>query len=84
MSEAADPPPPWIVKLRTIVYSAAKYWWAAAPVAMLLARLWGLEWTAAVIVGALVLLAVLAGPFAFGVLVALVSHSPMRGSADDH
>jgi hypothetical protein len=80
MQTEFDPsvPPTWIVNIRSAVYFAAKYWWFIVPTVVLLARVCGLQWPDAFLLGLVVLIAVVAAPASFGVLVALVSRARRR------
>jgi hypothetical protein len=64
-----------LVNVRTVVYFAGKNWWFIVPAVVLLARVFGLQWSAACWLGVVVLLAILASPFMLGILIAVVSRA---------
>ncbi|KIG13721.1 hypothetical protein DB30_07567 [Enhygromyxa salina] len=71
-------PPTWLINIRHVVYFAARYWWAVALAMVLLARISGATWAGACVLGLLALVAVVAAPAGFGVLVAVVSRRMNR------
>jgi hypothetical protein len=80
MASEFDPsvPPKWLVDVRTVVYFAGNNWWSIVPIVVLLARAFGLQWSSALWLGVVVLLAILAGPFMLGLLVAVESRARRR------
>lgn len=71
-------PPPWLVRVRTVVYFVAKRWWVFVALAVLVAKIVGQTWSQAYLLGLLVLACIIAAPALFGVLVALVSRARRR------
>jgi hypothetical protein len=80
MQTESDPsaPPPWLVRVRTVVYFVAKRWWVFVALAVLVAKIVGQTWSQAYLLGLLVLAVIIAAPALFGVLVALVSRARRR------
>jgi hypothetical protein len=85
MQTGFDPsvPPKWLASIRGVVYFAAKYWWCIVPSVLVLARIFGLQWRDACLLAVVVLIAIAAGPFALGGLIALVSRA-RRQRSEDH
>jgi hypothetical protein len=77
MQTEFDPsiPPAWLIATRRVVYFVAQRWWLFVASAVILARLGGLAWRQAYLLGLIVLAAIIAAPALFGVLVALVSRA---------
>jgi hypothetical protein len=75
-------PPPWLAKVREVIYFAAKYWWCVVATVIALARICGVQWSGALVWGLVALLAILAGPFALGLLIAVVSRARRRRFGD--